>query len=316
MPWSGADRAWPRPRASTLRYSDAAQRAYRRGIAFGLLATLMTAVMNTLISRATPRIPLGEVVFARSVAGIAILGVILGRDIRRLAGARAAPAWIFGIAGTISILCLFWNLRHANPGTAYALFCLSPVFVLIISWSVFGERIPPHAVAGMVCACAGALLFNAVRATTPSIIVVLVGLMGAFAAGIGYTSLRRSAQKVPPALNVFALSLVMLAGTATTAGQWTAPTAPELAALVAIGILSVSQLVFTARSFSSLPAAVASGVALTSMLWTVVFALPFGVVPAAIELLAYALVLLGVTIINVQQQGRLQRVDPLVDGTR
>jgi drug/metabolite transporter (DMT)-like permease len=299
-----------------LRYSDAAQLVYRRGIAFGLLASLMTALMNTLVSRATLRLPLGEVAFARSVAGIVILGVILGRDVRHLAGSRAAPAWIFGTAGTASILCLFWNLKHANPGTAYALFCLSPVFVLIISRSIFGERVPPRAVAGVICACAGALLFNAVRAATPSVLVVFVGSVGAFAAGISYTSLRRSAQKLPAALNVFALSLVMLAGTATTAGQWIAPTAPEFAALVAIGILSVSQLVFTARSFSSLPAAVASSVALTSMLWTVVFALPFGVVPAAIELLAYALVLLGVTIINVQQQGRLQRVGPLVDRAR
>jgi drug/metabolite transporter (DMT)-like permease len=261
----------------------------------------MTAVMNILVSHATLRLPLGEVAFARSVAGLAILGVIVRHDARRLVAAGAAPAWIFGAAGMISILCLFWNLKHASAGTAYALFSLSPVFVLMISWSVLDERIRPRAVAGVVCACGGALLFNAVRAATPPVIVLLVGSLGAFAAGISYTSLRRSAQKLSPALNVFALSIVMLAGTATTAGQWLAPTAFELAALVAIGVLSVGQLVFTARSFALLPAAVATGVTLTTMIWTVVLVLPFGVIPTAIEWLAYALVLLGVMIINLDR---------------
>jgi drug/metabolite transporter (DMT)-like permease len=279
-----------------------ATRTYGRGIWFGVLAALMTAVMNILVSRATLRLPLGEVAFARSVAGIVVLGALLRRDVRLLIRRGAAPAWIFGTAGTVSILCLFWNLKHATAGTAYALFCLSPVFVLLISWCFLDERIRPAAVAGVICACGGALLFNAVRAATPSATVVLVGSVGALAAGISYTSLRRSAQQLPASLNVFALSLVMLAGTTTTAAQWIMPTVLEVAALIAIGLLSVGQLVFTARSFALLPAAVASGVALTTMVWTVVLVLPLGVIPTAIEWIAYTLVLLGVMIVNFERR--------------
>src|SRR5262249_58791176 len=59
---------------------------------------------------------------------------------------------------------------------------------------------------------------------------LVVGGAGALAAAAGYTSLRRAAQReLPPALSVFALSLVMLAGTAVTAQAWTTPTVSELA---------------------------------------------------------------------------------------
>jgi drug/metabolite transporter (DMT)-like permease len=266
------------------------------------VATLMTAVMNVLVNSATLRLPWGEVAFARSVAGIVILGAILRRDVGRLLVTEAAPAWLFGATGTVSILCLFWNLKHANAGTASALSSLSPVFVLVISWSFLDERIRPGAVAGVICACGGALLFNAVHATTPSNIVLVVGCAGAFAAGVSYTSLRRSAQQLRPAHSVFALSVLMLAVTPVTAGQWVVPTGTEIAALAAIGLFSVGQLVFTARSFALIPAAIASGVARLTTVWTVLLLLPLGVIPTAVEWLAYGLVVLGVMIVNFDRR--------------
>src|SRR5688572_11595110 len=41
------------------RRGDAAPRGYGRGLWFGILAALMTAVMNILVNRATLRLPMG-----------------------------------------------------------------------------------------------------------------------------------------------------------------------------------------------------------------------------------------------------------------
>jgi drug/metabolite transporter (DMT)-like permease len=76
-----------------------------------------------------------------------------------------ALGWSVIVLSTGANLLLFWLLRHGKASDVAALFFLVPAVTAVMAWALFGERLTPQAIAGMVLIAIGVALGRA--AATP-----------------------------------------------------------------------------------------------------------------------------------------------------
>jgi drug/metabolite transporter (DMT)-like permease len=74
-----------------------------------------------------------------------------------------ALGWSVVVLSTGANLLLFWLLRHGKAADVAALFFLVPAVTAVMAWGLFGERLTPQAIAGMVLIAVGVTLGRARR---------------------------------------------------------------------------------------------------------------------------------------------------------
>ena len=213
--------------------------------------------MAVLARIASFRIPGPEVALFRFVIGVVavVAAVLLGRA--KLQPRRWGWLLLRGIFGGAAVFLYFSCIAHVGAGLATLLNYTSPVWVMLLSWWLLGER-PRRATAvalaltllGMVCVVGGSLrsVHNGIWA--------LAGVFSAFASGVAVTSIRavrrpsadgdsESSWTVFASFTGFGL-LTTLPAVFGPLGHWVTPTPREWGLVAGVGVLSVvAQLMMT-----------------------------------------------------------------------
>lgn len=117
------------------------------------------SIMDALMKYLSLQSGAYSVVLWRSVAGVALTGVIFIAQRNRWPGRAAMRLHIMrGTAAGLSVLLFFWGLVHVPIAQAVALTFLAPLIALFLAGLVLGEAIGRSAVAGSVIASAGVLV--------------------------------------------------------------------------------------------------------------------------------------------------------------
>lgn len=224
------------------------------GIRYMAAAAFFFSVMSLLVKAAGQRLPVQEVVLARSSVG----AIICWYSLRR----RGVPLWgehrrllLFrGVLGYAALSCFFYALVHLPLAEATVIQYTNPVFTALLAVLVLAERIRPRdlvlaltSLAGVVLMARPAFLFGGLEERLDPV-AVGVAVVGAVLSAGAYVTVRRLSRTEDPVVIVFYFALVATAGSLPlTAMNPVLPVGWEWAALLGIGIVTQVAQVFLTK---------------------------------------------------------------------
>lgn len=187
-----------------------------RATVIGFTAILMWAVLALLAvgSREVPPLQLNAICFA--IGGLIGLGWVAATDGFGVLRQVPVRVYAFGTAALFGYhLIYFWALRLAPPAEASLIAYLWPLFIVVFSGLLPGERLTALHVIGAVVAFSGAALVVAGGGVGPSA-AALPGYALAFLCALtwsGYSLVSRKLGSVPTAaVAVYCLATALLSG--------------------------------------------------------------------------------------------------------
>ncbi len=162
---------------------------FAKGIINMLIASLFFAVMGASVKIVGKDFDAIQTVFWRNVFGTFILLLSLYRRPSNNIGGRPYLLIFRGIAGTLALYALFYNLSTIDMGVAITFLQTSPIFVAIFSHFFLKEKLKPMAWLAIVVGFSG-ILFVFRPSATLDWTANILGLVNGVLAGAAYTSLR------------------------------------------------------------------------------------------------------------------------------
>lgn len=148
------------------------------GVALGLGAGAAYAIFTMLSDRLVPgrsRVVVMAYMFAISAMVMAVIAIVVGESLSP--GGWDATLWLLVLAivavPTIAAVALYLGgIRRLGPSRAALASTTEPIFTLILSWLVLGERLTPLQMAGVLLVVGGIVLAErsavvATRASNP-----------------------------------------------------------------------------------------------------------------------------------------------------
>lgn len=223
--------------------------AVASALAFSLMAAQAKALSGTFSA--------SELVFARSLVTLAIVGSLLRRARAPLCPPGLGLLVWRGVTGFLAVWSFYVAIAGAPLYLAAVLKGLTPLFVLGLSALVLGERLRPELLAwvGLTVVGAGLLVHGRLApaghsgAAVPWL-PVAAGVFSALSGAVGHVSVRAASARFPPDLIVGYFAAVgLVASIPGTIASFHAPTGVELLQLLLLGVLAcVAQLSLT-RAF-------------------------------------------------------------------
>lgn len=173
-----------------------------KGALILLGAMVSFSASSALGKLASDQVSFSQVVLARGLVGLVILGAVAWRRKLSLAGVNRRLLVLRGVCGTTAMLLYFWALSEIPVADTMLLNQTTPVFVLPLAAFFLKERISwKH---GVLVALALAGVIMVIRPTGGAISAAgVVALLSAFFAACAYVVVRRLARTDHPLTIVF-----------------------------------------------------------------------------------------------------------------
>jgi drug/metabolite transporter (DMT)-like permease len=256
----------------------------RLGISIKLVSVLLFALMSVLVRYLGDRIPLGEVVFFRSACGLLpILAIYAWRGELATAFRTGRPLGHV-TRGCFSVVGMFLNfaaLMRLPLVDATAISFAGPFITVALAALILKERVRTYRWCAVAAGFGGVVVmlwpYLDVRALIASgSTATTVGAACAVSAAVtnsgAVIQTRRLVDSETTSSIVFYFSLICgLFGLASLPFAWYTPTAPELAALVTIGIIGGLSHILLTESYRYATASVVAPFDYVSLLWAFFF---------------------------------------------
>lgn len=155
-----------------------------------ILAALCFAVMGVFVKQSVKDVPFLVAVFFRAFVGFIALFVYFKLKRASLGATQHGLLLIRSVMGFLALTLFFFALQYLPLSTAVVLNFSSPVFVVILSGFLLGERRTGRILPFVIAAFAGATLLVSPDLSSVNGAAVL-GLLSAFFAALAYLSVRR-----------------------------------------------------------------------------------------------------------------------------
>jgi drug/metabolite transporter (DMT)-like permease len=214
-------------------------------------------VMSWGVRALDGRLPAAEVASVRFAAGLLVVLAALASGRARLRPRRWGWLACRGLAGGLAVQAYFASIAHVGVGVATLLNQTMPVFSMLLSWALLGERPRRRALVALALALAGVVLVVGHAGSLALGGWQGVGLLSALASGLAVTSIRAvrrhdasgaGAGSSESALTVFAsfTGLGFVVALPGAVAGWVAPDGHQWALLLFVAATSiVAQLVMT-----------------------------------------------------------------------
>lgn len=254
----------------------------RPGIRYMAGAAFFFSVMSLLVKAAGQRLPIQEVVLARSSVGAAICWYSLHRRGVPLWGQRKGLLLLRGVLGYAALSCFFYALVHLPLAEATVIQYTNPVFTALLAVIFLSETMRPRHVALVVLSLGGVVLM-----TRPAFLfggleqnldptAVAVALLGAVLSAGAYVTVRRLGRTEDPVVIVFYFALIATVGSIPlTAMNPVLPTAWEWLGLAGIGLVTQTAQVLMTKGLREERAGRAMAVAYMQIVFAALWGLIF-----------------------------------------
>jgi len=286
-----------------------------------LSSAVSFSLMGVCVKAVGGRIPVAEVVMARSAVSLLLSIAMLRQAGINPWGRRRGLLVLRGVIGTGALLCVFAALAQLPLAAATVLQYLQPTFTALLAWLLLREHVGPRillaAVLGWLAVVVlsnpqdlagllGPLAERVGAAATPLPVTgVLLATAGAVLSACAYVSVRALGRTEHPLVIVFYFPLVGLVLTAPLVLMdpvW--PTAIEALALVGVGLFTQLGQLGVTNGLLGMPAARATALSYGQVplaaLWGWMF---FGEALDPDTTMAGALVLVA-TLLSLRQQAK------------
>lgn len=169
----------------------------RRAALALLAAALSFSLMAACVKTVGRRIPVAEVVLARSLVSLALCGAMLRAAGLSPWGQRRWLLALRGLIGSIALACVFGALTLLPLATATVLQYLYPTLSAVAGWRWLGERLGRRLLLAIPLGWLGVWLVCAPPGAAASALGVLLALAGAGLTALAYVSVRELGRTEP-----------------------------------------------------------------------------------------------------------------------
>jgi drug/metabolite transporter (DMT)-like permease len=251
-----------------------------KGIALKLASLLLFAVMSALIRGFGDTIPVGQVVFFRSVFAIVPVVIIYAARRELVTAVRTHRLKGHLGRGVISVFAMFLSfaaLQRLPLVDATAISFAAPLIVVALAALILKERVRRYRWSAVAIGFFGVIVMLTPyldlgdAAATGAAIGALLALLAAFCNAGTVIETRRLTDTETTAAIVFYFSLFSaLAGLLTLPFAWHPPTGLEFAELVAIGVIAGVAHILLTEGYRFAPASLLAPFEYTAMVWAFV----------------------------------------------
>lgn len=269
------------------------------------------SAMGLLVKVASPRLPTGEIVFARVVVTLILsYGMIRHAELSPWGTARVALV-LRGVFGFGGLSGYYLALAYLPLGDATTIQNSAPLITAVLAWWLLGERIGWSTAIAIVIGIAGVALIVHPSGAGLASFGVACALGSLICASIAYVTVRKLARTEHPHVIVFYFSLVTL----PLALPWlvvsfVVPQPIDWLLLVALGVATQGAQTFLTKGLALESAGRAAAIAylqvVFAMIWQIVV---FGDVPTPWTI-AGASLILGGTLVNARVADARSRRSP------
>ncbi|MBC8133904.1 MAG: EamA family transporter [Deltaproteobacteria bacterium] len=249
--------------------------AARRAALTLVVSSTLFAIMAAGTKLATRRLPGGEVALFRFAIGIVVTGIFVWAGRAQIRPSRWGWLVARGLFGGIAVVTYFLSIQAVPVGVATLLNQTQPIYTMLFSWMLLGERPGRAAWGALVLALAGVtvIVFMGNPGAGQNAGFTLRGSQGEFlgvfsalASGVAVTSVRAARRDrgdgtpFETAWSVFFSfsligALVSLPTVFGPFGRFVAPTPGEWALLAGVGLVSTAAQLIMSASFRHLTGA-------------------------------------------------------------
>lgn len=115
---------------------------------------------DALIKLLGEAMPLGQIVFIRSLISLAFIA-LLSSGLQRMTGLSSSVFWQFvghGMCLVVAIVLFFASLGSPSLASAVAIFFTAPLLITLLLVALLGEKIDIHCVRSVIAGMSGCLL--------------------------------------------------------------------------------------------------------------------------------------------------------------
>jgi drug/metabolite transporter (DMT)-like permease len=257
-----------------------------RALAWMALAQLLFAVMGIGARIGGRDVPWQEVAATRFTVGAVTAYVVARLRGQSLRLTHLRAAWMRSLFGTLSAFGTFYV--YASPqlpiGDAVTLLATSPIFVALLSAPLLGERVRPSIVVALALGFSGIVLVAQPSFSTAGHLVA-AGTGAALAGSMAMVWLRRIGPNESSEAIVLHFSCVGCAAMLLASiPVWKTPTAHDAMPLAFMGLSGGLAQIAMTRAYTLDHAARVSAMALSSVAFMRLLAVPvFGEVPSLVQ---------------------------------
>jgi drug/metabolite transporter (DMT)-like permease len=293
-----------------------------KAIGLKLISALLFAMMSALVRQLGDVAPVGQMVFFRSAFAILPLAVVYALRGELMTAVRTGRPFGQLGRGLLSVGGMFSNfsaLTRLPLADATAISFASPLITVALAAIVLKERVRIFRWSAVMVGFLGVIVmlvphfdpahYAGIAGATPPPRPP-VGGGGAVCNAGTVIQTRRLTQSETTSSIVFYFSLICaIAGALTLPFAWHTPTMPQLAALIALGIIGGFAHIILTESYRFAPASVVAPFDYTAMLWALLLGWwVFGELPPPLVYVGAAIVAgAGLVVIWRERQLGLQR---------
>ena len=222
-----------------------------RGILWMLAAALLLTAMFTILKQMVAELPIFVVALVRAAVSLVCFAPWLARvGTAGIATGRLRLHFLRAFFGMASFTCVVYALGRLLLADTMVLSFTSPLWLIVISALVLGERIRRHRTVATVVGFAGVVaIVKPQGGVDPAMLVALLSAL--FTAG-AMISMKSLSATEPPTRIVFYFFLIgTLIFIVPAALTWQTPTLGQFAWLAAAGLLGMIGQNFLARAYDA-----------------------------------------------------------------
>ena len=244
------------------------------GIALKVASLVLFSGMTLCVKFLGAETPSGQIIFARGLISIAVLGLIAWRtnQLHLLKTNNWRGHALRSISGTVSMFFLFTALTIIPLADVTAITYTSPMFLTVLAMMFLGERIHRFRWTALVLGFVGVLIMIGPHLSfgAEGSLGSLAALGAAFFAAIAMTSLRAMSgdEHAITITFYFSLTFMILAGLTAIQG-WPTPTATQTFFIVLAGLFGVFGQLLMTYSYRYAEASTIAPLEYTSMIMAI-----------------------------------------------
>lgn len=293
------------------------------GIVLKLVATLAFTIMSACVRGLDGEIPIGQVIFFRSLLALIPLSVwfILSHQAIRVPTRRNLRGLIAGsCAGLSGMFFGFLALAYLPLVNVTVLSYTTPLFTIILAATLLGEQVRIYRWSAVMVGFLGVFITlvpdlvalhsdnSAMRLETLPLIGTALALTGALCAALSSIAVRRLNRIEPSSQIVLAYTLTgIVAGLTSTAFGWKMPDGQELLLLIGCGLAGgIGQITMT-LSLRHAEASLLAPFDYTTMIWALALGYAFMSEAPAAATIGGALVVIAAGLFATWRESRQTR---------
>ncbi|MDE2334775.1 MAG: DMT family transporter [Rhodospirillales bacterium] len=261
-----------------------------------VLGIAVFSVSNALGKYFVTRYPLGEILLLRSAAAFLCLGPFLrGRDVvASLARGQLALQVIRMVLVATELVCFYLSVSTLPLAAVSTFYLAVPIYVLVLSAVFLRERVAARRWVAALVGLVGVLV-----ALRPGVAAVAgvgraeaICIFGSLCYSVILTLTRRLRGTAGTVLVAWQLTGVLALGAGWSTLHFVWPGPIDLAALAAIGLITMTGYAGVNRGLQLAPASLVAPFQYTSIVWaTLTGFLVFGEVPKATTIMGAAIII-------------------------